>query len=78
MGSGPATPQGSPRVVNVDQARTNLSRLMPLAPLLPQRIPGRLRSQGPLRNPGALLEPMAAEELAIWSSDDAAPSTPQR
>ena len=42
------------------------ARLMPLAPPPAQRIPGRLRSQGPLRNPNALLEPMAADELAGW------------
>jgi hypothetical protein len=41
---------------------------MPLAPPPPQRIPGRLRSQGPLRNPDALLEPLAAKELADWES----------
>ena len=41
---------------------------MPLAPPPPQRIPGRLRSQGPLRNPDALLEPMAADELSSWES----------
>jgi len=44
------------------------ARLMPLAPLPAQRIPGRLRSQGPLSNPDALLEPMAADELASWES----------
>jgi hypothetical protein len=56
------------RVVNVHQAKTHLSRLMPLAPPPVQRIPGRLRSQGPLSNPHALLEPMAADELASWES----------
>lgn len=92
--------QGAPRVVNVHQAKTNLSRLidaahagetivlakagkpwarlMPLAPPPPQRIPGRLRSQGPLRNPEALLEPMAAEELASWEAGDVSPEAPQR
>ena len=44
------------------------ARLMPLAPPPAQRIPGRLRSQGPLSNPDALLEPMAADELASWES----------
>lgn len=44
------------------------ARLMPLAPPPAQRIPGRLRSQGPLSNPNALLEPMAADELASWES----------
>ena len=56
------------RVVNVHQAKTHLSRLMPLAPPPAQRIPGRLRSPGPLSNPNALLEPMAADELASWES----------
>ena len=55
-------------VVNVHQAKTHLSRLMPLAPPPAQRITGRLRSQGPLSNPNALLEPMAADELASWES----------
>jgi hypothetical protein len=55
-------------VVNVHQAKTHLSRLMPLAPPPAQRIPGRLRSQGPLSNPNALLEPMAADGLASWES----------
>jgi hypothetical protein len=55
-------------VVNVHQAKTHLSRLMPLAPPPAQRIPGRLRSQGPLSNPNALLEPMAADELASLES----------
>ena len=44
------------------------ARLMPLAPPPPQRIPGRLRNLGPLTNPDALLEPMAADELASWES----------
>jgi len=35
-------------------------------PTPPQRIPGRLRRQGPLRNPDALLEPLPAAELARW------------
>jgi hypothetical protein len=39
-----------------------------LAPPPAQRIPGRLRSQGPLSSPNALLEPMAADELASWES----------
>jgi prevent-host-death family protein len=100
MESVPATQQGALRVVNVHQAKTNLSRLiddahagetivlakagkpwarlMPLAPPPPQRIPGRLRSQGPLRNPEALLEPMAAEELASWEAGDVSPEAPQR
>ena len=44
------------------------ARLMPLAPPPAQRITGRLRSQGPLSNPNALLEPMAADELASWEA----------
>ena len=44
------------------------ARLMPLAPPPAQRVPGRLRSQGPLSNPDALLEPLAADELASWES----------
>jgi len=39
-----------------------------VVPPAPQRIPGRLRSQGPLSNPDALLDPMAADELASWES----------
>ena len=84
----PSAPLSAPRIVNVHQAKTNLSRLiddahagetivlakagkpwarlMPLAPPPPQRIPGRLQRQGPLLDPHALLEPMAAEDLAIW------------
>ena len=89
----------APRVVNVHQAKTHLSRLiddahagetillakagkpcarlMPLAPLPAQRIPGRLRSQGPLSNPKALLEPMAADELAGWEESNLLPEAPQ-
>jgi prevent-host-death family protein len=88
METAPSAPHSAPRIVNVHQAKTNLSRLiddahagetivlakagkpwarlMPLAPPPPQRIPGRLRGQGPLLDPNALLEPMAAEDLAIW------------
>lgn len=53
------------------------ARLMPLAPPPPQRIPGRLRSQGPLSNPNALLEPMAAHELASWDEGNLLPEAPQ-
>ncbi|MBM5804343.1 MAG: type II toxin-antitoxin system prevent-host-death family antitoxin [Cyanobacteria bacterium K_DeepCast_35m_m2_155] len=78
------------RLVNVHQAKTNLSRLidqahagetivlakagkpwarlMPLEAPTPTRIPGRLRSQGPLSQPDALLEPLTSEELADWES----------
>ena len=88
----------APRVVNVHQAKTHLSRLiddahagetillakagkpwarlMPLAPLPAQRIPGRLRSQGPLSNPNALLEPLEADELAGWEERSLLPEVP--
>ena len=91
--------QAAPRVVNVHQAKTHLSRLiddahhgetillakagkpwarlMPLAPPPPQRIPGRLRGQGPLRSPDALLEPMAADELAGWDNGAVVPEAPR-
>ncbi|MCP9915274.1 type II toxin-antitoxin system Phd/YefM family antitoxin [Cyanobium sp. ATX 6F1] len=81
-------PHSGPRLVNVHQAKTQLSRLiddahagetivlakagkpwarlMPLAPPPPQRLPGRLRSYGPLSDPGILLEPLEADELASW------------
>jgi prevent-host-death family protein len=54
------------------------ARLMPLAPPPPRRIPGRLRSQGPLRNPDVLLEPMAAAELASWDDTPLLPELLQR
>ena len=54
------------------------ARLMPLAPPPAQRIPGRLRSQGPLRNPNALLVPMAADELALWEDGALLPDGLQR
>ena len=88
------------RMVNVHQAKTNLSRLiddahagetivlakagkpwarlMPLAPPPPQRIAGRLRSQGPLANPNVLLEPLPADELACWESGALLPAPEQR
>lgn len=91
--------QASPRVVNVHQAKTHLSRLiddahhgetillakagkpwarlMPLAPPPPQRIPGRLRGQGPLSRPDALLEPMAADELTGWDNGAVSPEAPR-
>ncbi|WP_255004160.1 hypothetical protein [Cyanobium sp. HWJ4-Hawea] len=59
--------QGDPmRVVNVHQAKTHLSRMMPLAAPVPQRIPGRLRSRGPLSQPNVLLEPTDPSELELW------------
>jgi hypothetical protein len=53
------------------------ARLMPLAPPPARRIPGRLRSQGPLSNPDALLEPMAADELANWDEGNLLPEAHQ-
>ena len=99
MEASPAAAHGTPRVVNVHQAKTHLSRLiddahagetillakagkpwarlMPLAPPPPQRIPGRLRTHGPLRDPHLLLEPMAAEEFVVWESGELDPDGPQ-
>jgi len=54
------------------------ARLMPLAPPPPQRLPGRLRSQGPLSNPNILLEPMTSDELACWDNGGLLPEVPQR
>ena len=53
------------------------ARLMPLAPPVPQRIPGRLRSQGPLSQPDLLLEPMDPSELESWESGALLPEAPQ-
>jgi antitoxin (DNA-binding transcriptional repressor) of toxin-antitoxin stability system len=39
------------------------ARLMPLAPPAPQRIPGRLRSRGPLSQPNVLPGPMDPSDL---------------
>ena len=49
------------------------ARLMPLAPPAPQRIPGRLRSRGPLRQPDLLLQPLDASELELWDSGSLMP-----
>ena len=54
------------------------ARLMPLAPPAPQRIPGRLRSRGPLSQPNVLLEPMDSAELESWDSSPLLPEEPQR
>jgi len=54
------------------------ARLMPLAPPAPQRIPGRLRSRGPLSQPNVLLEPMDPGELESWESSTLLPEAPQR
>jgi len=96
----PSQQNGAPRVVNVHQAKTHLSRLiddahagetillakagkpwallMPLAPPPPQRIPGRLRSHGPLSHPNTLLEPMTAAELTSWDNGGLLPEVPRR
>ena len=54
------------------------ARLMPLAPPVPQRIPGRLRSRGPLSQPDLLLQPMDPSELESWESGALLPEAPQR
>ena len=81
----------SPSLVNVHQAKTQLSRLidrahagetivlakagkpwarlMPLDAPPPQRIPGRLRSLGPLQEPNALFDPLQATEQALWEAE---------
>jgi prevent-host-death family protein len=51
------------------------ARLMPLAPPAPQRIPGRLRSRGPLRQPDLLLQPLDARDLELWDSSALMPPT---
>lgn len=51
------------------------ARLMPLAPPAPQRIPGRLRSRGALRQPDLLLEPLDASEQELWDSGSLMPPT---
>lgn len=53
------------------------ARLMPLAPPAPQRIPGRLRSRGPLSQPNGLLEPMDSSDLESWESGPLLPKAPQ-
>lgn len=52
------------------------ARLMPLAPPAPQRIPGRLRSRGPLSQPDVLLEAMDPGELDSWESSALLPQVP--
>ncbi len=53
------------------------ARLMPLAPPAPQRIPGRLRSRGPLSHPNVLLEPMDPGDLESWESSPLLPEALQ-
>ena len=43
-----------------------------------QRIPGRLRSRGPLSQPNALLEPMDSSELDSWENSELLPQKLQR
>jgi len=95
-----SVPRSVPRMVNVHQAKTQLSRLiddahagetivlakagkpwarlMPLQPPAPQRIPGRLRSHGPLSDPNTLLEPLDPDELADWEEGALVPELPRR
>jgi len=54
------------------------ARLMPLAPPAPQRIPGRLRSWGPLSEPNVLLDPMDPGELESWECGPLLPEAPQQ
>ncbi|MEY4352152.1 MAG: hypothetical protein RLZZ609_393 [Cyanobacteriota bacterium] len=54
--------EGPMRVVNVHQA---------------QRIPGRLRSRGPLSQPNVLLEPMDPSDLGSWERGPLLPEAPQ-
>lgn len=50
---------------------------MPLERPALQRLPGRLRSLGPLSHPDALLEPLEREELAAWEEGDLLPAARQ-
>lgn len=52
------------------------ARLMPLAPPAPQRIPGRLRSRGPLSQSDVLLVPMNPTEPESWESGPLLPVAP--
>ena len=54
------------------------ARLMPLAPPSPKRIPGRLRSRGPLSQPNVLFEPMDPSELETWESSPLLTERPER
>ena len=54
------------------------ARLMPLPPPAPQRIPGRLRSRGPLSQPDVLLEPMDTSELEASESSPLLTELPER
>jgi len=50
---------------------------VPLAPPAPQRIPGRLRSLGPLSQPDVLLEPMDPSDLESWECGPLLPEAQQ-
>ena len=39
----------------------------------PQRLPGRLRSGSPLADPEALLQPLTADDLALWDTTSLLP-----
>ena len=54
------------------------ARLMPLAPPAPQRIPGRLRSRGPLSQPDVLLESMDTSELEASEASPLPAEAPER
>ena len=54
------------------------ARLMPLSPPAPQRIPGRLRSRGPLSQPDVLLESMDTSELEASEASPLPTEPPER
>lgn len=59
-------PEGPLHMVNAHQPKPT-----------PQRIPGRLRSRGPLSEPNVLLEPMDSSDLESWESGPVMPEAPQ-
>ena len=54
------------------------ARLMPLAPPAPQRIPGRLRSRGPLSQPDVLLDSMDTSALEASEASPLPAEAPER
>lgn len=70
------------RVVNVHQAKTHLSRLIDDAHAGETIVLAKAGKPWarlmPLRNPNALLEPMAADELALWEDGGLLPDVLQR
>ena len=50
--------------------------MRPTAPPAPQRIPGRLRSRGPLSQPNVLLDPMDPSDLESWETGTLLPEAP--